>query len=234
MSKLILPGLPNKKRHTGIIIQARMTSARFPGKTVALFDGKPVIEHVVERALIVPYINYVIVAAPLDTKSQPIIDALKKYESNERLKFYFGDEHNVLQRFYEAAMEYDLDYIIRITADCPLIDPELCTEVIRALIKQKADYASNIFPERTFPKGLDCEAFTMDCLECAKLYAITDYDKEHVTPWMQKEPDLKRVNIKARNAKAKDKDENYCIDYPKDIPRLEKLIAKTRKPKLIT
>jgi spore coat polysaccharide biosynthesis protein SpsF (cytidylyltransferase family) len=216
----------NKKLpSTGIIIQARMTSKRFPGKSMTLLNNKPVIQHVIERCKKVKGVDKVILAVPDTPDSEPML----QIATNQKILNFCGSETDVLDRYYQAAKFHKLEYIIRITADCPFINPVIVTEVTNLLIWRKLDYTSNIFPVRTYPKGTDVEVFTMDVLEAAAILAVTQYDREHVTPWMQKSPDLKRANV---CQKIDMSEENLCVDYPDDIERLEQLIKK-RKNKLI-
>lgn len=255
--------LPSKAARTydahtsiGVIIQARMTSNRFPGKSLALLAGKPVIQHVVERAkLIRGPIKIkkpvkVIVAVPDTPESEPLLNLVTDKLGVDN---FCGPEHNVLERYMGAANFFKLDIIMRVTGDCPLIDPKVCSEVLQLLLWRKVDYASNVYPERTFPKGLDCEVFTYDALEVA--YVVNKhnfnslathqtleleqlrYDQEHVTPFMQRITDFQKALVKkVDNGLFDDQSKlNYCVDYPEDIKRLEKIIRYTRsRPRLIT
>ena len=164
---LILPA----GRHTrktqplvGIVIQARQTSQRFPGKSMAKLDGKPVLQHVIERCKqinVSKKLNKIIVVAVPDTdESEPLIQLAAQFG----IENFCGSEDNVLERYYEAAKFFKLDHIMRITADCPLINPIICAELLDLHIWRKCDYSSNSWPKRTYPKGLDCEVFTFDCL----------------------------------------------------------------------
>ena len=202
----------------GLIIQARMTSKRFPGKSMAMLAGKPVLQHVIERCLKVPFIQKLVVAMPMGPVSKPMADLCEDIG----VEPFFGPEHNVLHRFYLAACYHDMDPIMRITADCPFIDPIVCGEVLALLKAQNLDYCSNVFPVRTYPKGLDCEVFTFDCLEAAHSMARRKHDKEHVTPWMQRLPVIKRGNLR-QNIDISS--QNWCVDWPEDIQRLEMLLA---------
>lgn len=210
-----------------------MGSQRFPGKVVAPLLGKPVLQHVIERCNRIrgPLGStiQVVVAVPDTPESEPILQLTDKMHIHS----FLGSELNVLDRYYKAAMHYKFDYIVRITADCPFIDPIVCVEVLHLLIWRKCDYVSNCHIDRTYPKGLDCEAFTLDCLEVAYMInnttAISNLDalkevkhnQEHVTPWMINEPIIKKALIKQKKNMSH---LNYCVDYPKDIKRLEKLV----------
>ena len=103
-----------------------------------------------------------------------------------------GPEHDVLLRYMLAATELEADVVMRITADCPLLSPELCGAVLRKLQDENADYASNIDP-RTFPQGMDCEVFTRQLLDRAEELANDD-EREHVTTWMRG-ADIRRTNV---------------------------------------
>lgn len=113
-------------------------------------------------------------------------------EASKFCDIYGGHPTDVLDRYLACAGFYVADIIIRITGDCPLISPELCGAVLSALKRYEADYASNIEP-RTFPKGLDCEAFTMEALKVADRLTFGG-EREHVTPWLRR-ANMKRVNV---------------------------------------
>ena len=226
MSNLIQ--FKEKKPKVGIIIQARMTSTRFPGKSMALLNGKPVLQRVIESALKIRPQDITIVAVPDTPESEPMLEfmALHKWPANARLENFCGNELNVLDRYYEAAKFFKLDVIMRITADCPFIVPKVCSEVLQLLIWRKLDYCSNVHPIRSFPKGLDCEAFTFDCLEAAHQLAAID-EQEHVTTWMIKTKELKKALVQQQVDAS---DINWCVDNPEDIERLEKIMNdKTKK-----
>lgn len=206
---------------TACIVQARMTSKRFPGKTLAVLHGKTVLARVLERAKKIPGVHKVVCAFPEDDASFPILNTCRE----QRVIAFAGDEDDVLSRYYEAAKAVNADIIVRITADCPFIDPIVCGVILEKLKKEHLDYSSNVYPERTFPKGLDCEAFTFDCLEAAYLEAKDPYQREHVTPWMQKTGGLKIGNLSSNKDHS---DVNYCVDYPEDIKRLEDILEKIK------
>jgi spore coat polysaccharide biosynthesis protein SpsF len=206
---------------TAVIIQARMTSRRFPGKVLAELAGKPVLAHVIERAKTIPGIDLVIVAMPADDASIPIF----KLANSLEVSCASGSERNVLRRYWDTAVKYGIrgdSVIMRITADCPLLSPGLCGEVLVMRQIHQFDYASNVFPTRSFPKGLDCEVFTWDCLDAAKKMATSWYDKEHVTPWMQRTKGVTRGYVRQKDDYSH---YNWCVDYPEDIARLEGLLA---------
>jgi spore coat polysaccharide biosynthesis protein SpsF (cytidylyltransferase family) len=195
---------------TAAIIQARMGSIRFPGKVLAQLAGKPVLQHVIERAKVIPGVDLVIVAFPAEDASIPIF----KLANDLGVSCASGSEKNVLSRYWDAAKIYGVtgeSVIVRITADCPLFSPKVAGEVLTMLKLQAFDYASNVFPRRTYPMGLDCEAFTWDCLDAAHTVVRHWHDKEHVTPWMQRTKGLARGCVCQRKDQS---NENWCVDYP--------------------
>ncbi len=211
----------SKELSLGIIVCARMTSKRFPGKSTALLHGKPVIQWVLERCQRIHKRAKVIVAVPDTDDSEPILEIASQLGIDN----FCGSELDVLNRMYEAAKFFKFDVIMRITGDCPYIDPNVCTEVLQLLLWRKLDYASNIYPTRTYPRGLDCEVFTIDALEAANLLGKSNYEREHVTPWMQNTPQV----IKGCITQGIDvSHKNFCVDVPEDIERLEREVPVVR------
>lgn len=209
-----------KKKKIGVVIQARTTSRRFPNKVMALLWDKPVVQHVIEKAKqirgekgVKPEV--VILAVPDDDLSEPLLE-VAKYQGIEN---FCGSELNVLERYYGAAKFFSLDVIVRVTCDCPLLNPLCSSEVLQLLLWRKLDYASNSWPQRTYPKGFDTEVFTFDCLEAAYKLADTDEQKEHVCIWMQQNAkELKTGCVSQQKNKSF---VNLCVDEPGDIERLE-------------
>lgn len=169
------------------IIQARMGSTRLPGKVMLDLCGKTVLERVVERVRKVKNIDEIVIATT--TKKDDDIIVNKALKCN--VKIFRGSEDDVLSRYYFAAKKYNADVIVRITSDCPLIDPAVTESVIDYYLKNvyKFDYVSNTL-ERTYPRGLDTEVFSFKSLEKAFAEAILERDREHVTTYIWKNPDV--------------------------------------------
>jgi len=172
------------------IIQARMNSARLPGKVLMDLAGKSVLARVVERLKEVSQIDKIIIATTRRKEDDLIVE-----ECVANNAYYFrGPENNVLGRYYHCADYFGIkkgDGIIRITADCPLIDPEVVNYLIELWKKNKDKYVSNVVPPdetgkrfSSYPDGLDCEMFSFELLKKAWESAKTEYEAEHVTPWM--------------------------------------------------
>lgn len=201
-----------------VIVQARRGSGRFPDKVLADLCGRPVLWHVLTRAKQVAGIDVVVCAMPDEDRSK----ALEAIANDCGIITYRGPEDDVLARYVGAARAVDADLIVRVTADCPLIDPEVCAQVLATAKATKADYASNVVP-RTFEKGLDCEAFTREALEFTHRFTAAPYDREHVCPFMQRHPDFRRVNVESGDPRRAET--NWCIDHPEDLERVEAVLS---------
>lgn len=170
------------------IIQARMGSTRLPGKVLKDLGGETVLARVVNRTRRATLVDEVVVA----TSVLPADDAIARECEGLKVACFRGDELDVLDRYYRAAQKFAADAIVRITADCPLIDPELIDAAIRSRLDQKADYASNSLV-RSYPRGLDVEVFTADALARAWSAAKEEYQRIHVTPYLYENPKAFKV-----------------------------------------
>lgn len=166
------------------VIQARMNSTRLPGKTLLPLAGKPVLGHMIERMRRSEYIDEVVVACTESEHDQVIIDLLDMMDC----RYHRGSEHDVLTRVLETAKKFEADIIVELTSDCPCCDPGVADKVIEGLIEgDKIDYSSNVI-NRTYARGLDVQAFTMEALERTNLEVDNLVDRSHVSTWMYKNP----------------------------------------------
>lgn len=173
------------------IIQARMGSTRLPGKVMMDLCGSPVIGHVINRLKESKLIDEIIIATSVDSNNKPIIDFCQKNNVN----YYVGSEDDVLDRYYKTAVDNkidDDDIIIRITSDCPLIDPFVVDKVIEEHIFSNNDYTTNVI-KCTYPDGLDCEVFNFSILKDAWINANLSSQREHVTLYIRDNPDKFRL-----------------------------------------
>lgn len=165
------------------IIQARMGSTRLSGKVMKDIKGKTVLSHVIERVSQSKLIGEIIIATTvLDRDNVIEAEAIKC-----GVKVYRGSEEDVLGRYYHAAKENNVDTIIRITSDCPVIDPYVIDEIIRLYLDEEYDLVTNAgsdLTQRTYPRGLDTEVFSFKVLEIAFQRAKEKYQREHVTPFI--------------------------------------------------
>lgn len=174
---------------TVAIIQARMGSTRLPGKVLRPLAGRPMLEHVIERVRRAARVDEVLVATTTNPEDAEIMALCQELGCAS----FRGDEQDVLDRYYQAARASAATVVVRITSDCPLIDPAIIDEVLTVLVKSGADYASNIAPTRTFPRGLDTEAFTFTTLERCWREASEPASREHVTAYIYRHPERFRL-----------------------------------------
>lgn len=196
---------------TVVILQARMGSTRLPGKVLAQLGDRTVLEHCLGRALEVPGIDAVCLATSDLTIDDPIAELVMQVPG---IILFRGHPTDVLQRYRDAAMATNADVILRITCDCPLIDPDLCGAVLSLLAITNASFASNN-ATREWPHGLDCEVFTRDALEAAAREATDAYDREHVGPWMRRAAGTSASHLAGPGGKAAHY--RWTLDYPEDL-----------------
>jgi spore coat polysaccharide biosynthesis protein SpsF len=202
---------------TVAIIQARTGSSRLPGKVLLPLLGQPILTRVVERTRRAKLVDEVVVA----TTRLPADDAIAQLAANSGWALVRGSETDLLERYLAAASAHDADVIVRITSDCPLIDPELVDDVIRARHDTGVDYAANNLEPRTYPRGLDVEAVTRAALERANAEDRSPASREHATPYVYRHPDAFRL---FRVASAEDaSDYRWCVDTPEDYELVRRL-----------
>jgi glutamate-1-semialdehyde 2,1-aminomutase/spore coat polysaccharide biosynthesis protein SpsF len=164
------------------IIQARMGSSRLPGKSLAMIEERPMLWHVIQRVRRAALVDRVVVA----TSTSPADDAIEQMCREDGVPCHRGSESDVLDRFYTAARAEKAAQLVRITADCPLIDPEVIDRVVRRFLRGDLDYASNAMV-RSYPDGLDTEVFSFSALERAWHEAVKTSEREHVTAYLRSE-----------------------------------------------
>jgi glutamate-1-semialdehyde 2,1-aminomutase len=162
------------------LVQARMGSTRLPSKVMKSIVGKPMIQLLLERLSKSQEINEIIVATSNDKKN----DLLEGFVNSLGYICSRGSEDDVLSRFYYAAKENSADVVVRITGDCPLVDPELVDEVIQKYKSANVDYVSNVSPAM-YPDGMDIEVFSFNALSKAQYETTSVFDREHVTPYLR-------------------------------------------------
>ena len=173
------------------IVQARMGSTRLPGKVLKKICGRPMIELLLSRLSLSKEIDQIVVATSVDSRNAPLIDCV------EALGYFceLGSEEDVLERYFQAALKNGAEIVVRITGDCPLIDPALVDETILEYKTGQFDYVSNSYPP-TYPDGLDVEVFSFAALKLAFEEAKKPYDREHVTPYLRTQDLFKQGAVK--------------------------------------
>jgi len=211
---------------TTAIIQARMSSTRLPGKVLLDLAGQPMLARVVERTQRARTIDRVIVATTVEPEDGPIFElCIDRGWAVSR-----GSRDDVLDRYYQAALSDGADPIVRITSDCPLIDPGVIDRVVERLrgteSSQSAsvaiDYASNINPRRTYPRGLDVEAFPFAALSTAWREDHEPTGREHVTPFLYRHPERFRVAL-VESDRPEAASHRWSVDTPEDYELLRRI-----------
>jgi spore coat polysaccharide biosynthesis protein SpsF (cytidylyltransferase family) len=200
-----------------VIIQARMGSRRLPGKTMADVAGAPMLSHVVRRAAAIPGIERVVIA----TTPQPADRVIVDFASRNGIPVFVGSEDDVLDRFHQAARHVGATVVVRVTPDCPLLDPAVSGLVLaRYLQDGTLDYVSNTQPP-SFPDGLDTEVFSFQALEVAWQNSVLRSEREHVTPYLWKRPELFRTACvhHDRDLSAM----RWTVDEPRDLEFVRKV-----------
>tara|TARA_B100000700_G_C15042302_1_gene855953 strand:- start:1085 stop:3133 length:2049 start_codon:yes stop_codon:yes gene_type:complete len=203
-----------KKHKTVVLVQARENSTRFPKKVLYKINGKSIIQIIVSRLSKSKNVDKIIVAIPNNKKNKN----LEKHLKVKKIKFFKGPEHDVLKRFYKIAKKTKAQNIVRVTGDCPLVDPFLLDKIVKRHFLEKAEYSSNIYPA-SFPDGMDVEVISFKILE--KLEKITKKlsDREHVTTLINK-INCKKINL--LNTKDLSK-ENLTLDEKNDLWKIKKI-----------
>ena len=208
---------------TVAIIQARLASSRLPEKVVQEISGKPMLIQVVERVRKAKYVDQVIVATTMDI-SDDVIEILCQ---DNGYYYYRGDQYDVLDRYYQAAKFFQAELIVRITADCPVIDPVEIDRTVQALIDTKADFATNRLPppwKRTYPIGLDTEVCTIEALERAWNEAKLPEQREHVMPYFYME--VGRFRTVIRNHDPNYGHYRWTVDTMQDLQLVREIYAR--------
>ncbi len=224
------------------IVQARMGSRRLPGKVLADLasnapvpyplpsaanlplapTGRPVLAEILDRLKKCNRVDYIGVATTTSPHDEPVV----RLALAAGCTAWAGKTDDVLGRFVEMFTCYHTalataDVVVRITGDCPFVDPATVDACVGALGSN--DFASNIWPQRTYPKGLDVEVFPVDTLHRLHRMSTTDYQREHVTACVKQEPGLFRCASMVWSADASDL--NVCVDTPEDLDRARALYA---------
>jgi spore coat polysaccharide biosynthesis protein SpsF len=208
------------------IIQARMSSSRLPGKVLRDIVGQPMLVHVVERTRLARAIDQVVVATTSDSSDDSIAALCQERD----YPCYRGSLYDVLDRYYQAARAFNADVIVRITSDCPLIDPEVVDKTVLEFLgitKIPYDFAANRLPQpwgRTYPVGLDTEVCTFDALELAWREAKHPYEREHVMPFFYEQPE--RFRILHVNHEVDYGALRWTVDTPEDLELIRQIFMR--------
>lgn len=207
--------------NTAIIVQARMSSTRLPGKVLKTVIGKTLLEYQIERLRRVKSADRIVIATTDKQAEQPIVDLCDQLG----ISCFRGSETDVLARYYGAAAAHNADVVVRITSDCPLIDPAVVDRVIRFYQEHRSDYdyaTNTLEPELTYPRGMDTEIFSFQSLKEAYHEAKDQPEREHVTVFIKRRPERYRlVNMPYHEDYSRYR---WTVDTPEDFELIEKMI----------
>jgi spore coat polysaccharide biosynthesis protein SpsF len=203
------------------IIQARMGSTRLPGKVLKDLSGQTVLARVVERLRRSRGIGELLVATTDRPADEAIVDECRRCS----VPVWRGDQDDVLDRYYGAAQSVRAEIVVRITSDCPLIDPEITDKTVAAFLEAHADYASNGL-QRTYPRGLDTEVMTFDALARAWAQARNTYEREHVTPYIYQHPD--EFRLLSVTGETDYSSHRWTLDTPEDLAFLQAVYSRMK------
>ena len=204
------------------IIQARLGSTRLPQKVLLPLGKKTVIESVIDRVRASKNINEIIVATTIQPEDQKIFN----FCHDKNIKCFRGSLEDVLDRYYQAAKHFGVQHIARITSDCPLIDPNAIDEVAEKYLEGSFDYVSNNHPAATYPDGLDTEIFSFKALGKAWRDAKLKSEREHVTPYIWKKPDIFRLFTVKNPVDLSEY--RLTIDEPRDYELLQVVVSQVK------
>lgn len=201
------------------IVQARMTSTRLPGKVLKEVLGKPLLEYEIERLRQCRNLNKIVVA----TTVLPSDDAVETLCEQLGINVFRGSEEDVLSRYAQAATLHQADAVVRVTADCPLIDPAVVDSVVQTYLETegKYDYVSNTL-ERTYPRGLDVEVFSAKALQLAQANSVNKEEREHVTVYIYRRP--QEFSVYQVKEATDNSNHRWTVDTPEDFQLIEKIL----------
>lgn len=201
------------------VIQTHMGSTRLPGKVLLNLAGEPMLTRVVNRTYRAEMLDEMVIATTIKPADDAIVELCKK----QNWSYFRGSEEDVLDRYYRTAEKHEADVVVRITSDCPLIEPSVVDRVVQEFLEQQPNlaYASNTLPKRTFPRGLDTEVISFDALEEAWRDDDNPVWREHVTPYIRRNPSLFQTH-----GVLNDEDLSYMrwtVDTPEDLAFIRRI-----------
>lgn len=202
---------------TAVIVQARTGSTRLPGKVLADLGGRPLFAFLLERLRRCDVVQTIVLA----TTDQPADDGLAALAASHEIGVVRGAEHDVLARFALAAITTTASTLVRVTGDCPLVDPDLLAQATEEFHKQQVDYLSNCVPP-SYPDGLDLEVFTREALLLAQAECRSAQQREHVTPWMRESGVLQTGSMQHSSDLSALR---WTVDEPEDLEVIRAVVS---------
>jgi spore coat polysaccharide biosynthesis protein SpsF len=205
------------KKEFTVILQARRGSKRFPNKILAPILRKPMIYHIIRRLQASRLVSRIVIATT-SLEEDKMLETISKVT---HVDIFFGNEDDVLDRYYQAAIKFNAHNIVRVTADSPVLDPRIIDYTIKKFYQGNFDYVSN-WLTHTFPEGISVEVFTFDSLRRTWSNADLRSEHEHVTPYIWKNPEKFKLGEYV-NPHSGQKDIRITVDYPEDLRLIRKI-----------
>jgi spore coat polysaccharide biosynthesis protein SpsF (cytidylyltransferase family) len=195
---------------TAVVVQARMGSSRLPGKVLMDIAGRTALAHVLRRCALIPGADVVVCATTPAASDDPVATAAASLGA----AVFRGSETDVLDRYLGAARMVDANVVLRVTSDCPLIDPDVCGRVLALQQSTGAALVTNNRPP-SWPHGLDCEAISREGLEASAANAADPFEREHVSPWLRRHPEWPSADLPGPGGELPEC--RWTLDYPEDL-----------------
>jgi spore coat polysaccharide biosynthesis protein SpsF len=214
-----------KKNKVGIIIQARMGSQRLPGKVMNKIKNKPILFYMLEQIKKSTLYDKVIIATSVKKENNVIRNFCKK----NKITCFSGSENNLVNRYYLCAKKHNINTIVRLTGDCPLIDPQIIDLSIKKFLSGKYDFVANTSPpyNKSFPDGVDVEVFSFKVIESVNFKCKNKNDLEHVTPYIWRKK--KRFNLYRFELKNNLSKYRFTLDYEEDFILIKEILINLYK-----
>jgi len=204
-------------KHNLLVIQARMSSTRFPGKVLASLEGQPMIRYQLERLKKSKLVDQIVVATSIADSD----NSLSEYLHSIGQPVVRGSLEDVLSRFLQVLDIYEPSYFIRITGDCPLVMPDLLDSMVEEFEKSDFDYLSNVL-EPSYPDGLDIEIVRTSALRRLNQYELSSIEREHVTLGIYTRPS--QFRLKNFDSNLAMQEERWTVDYPEDLDFIRRIV----------
>jgi len=202
-----------------VTIQARMTSTRLPGKVLMPVLNKPLLAYMIERLRRMKTTQNIVVATTINKEDDPIIELCQQMS----VPYFRGSELDVLERVVLTCREQKIDLLVETTADCPLIDPQVCDLVVNTYLNGHYDYVSNVLV-RSYPRGMDVQVFPLNILEEVHQITTNPVDREHVSFYIYQHPEKYRLKNILGTAHQTMPDCRLTVDTPEDFQLIKNII----------
>lgn len=206
-----------------VLVQARLSSSRLPGKVLQPLGSRVVVGQVFHQLSFLRNSSQIVLVTSVENSDSPLVD----WAIEQNVPYYRGSLHDVLDRYYQAALYYKADAIVRITADCPLIDPQVVDVVIHRFMESGVDYCSNVLPP-TFPDGLDTEVIKFSALQTAWREATLPSEREHVTPYIRNHPEQFTKTTVVHTPSLEQY--RWTLDTAEDYDFLQRVVKEVEQP----